>query len=390
MEEIRLTARVLSRTLGPPCSNIITFCVEGHPGITYCAYAVSDGAIIVQQSLQPALAAPSGGAAGTRAASGSGGSSAAAAAAASPASFSSPSPSLGQFAPVLLIDGVALDHGADCFGLVCWGGGPEALLAAATKQHVYFFSLKPFFQGPAAQLPSRVVPSLPLPSTAFALSGLYRTAMPATALDFTQTARGLLLTDSGNNVTMLKLVVKETLMSNQRGQLPTAEAAAAVAQFSVQEAWRVRADATHTLASASLDCYSPCATTAAVAAASSGPHKVTIWWPSQPGSGGRGSDASGGGGAQHGTSPAVGAEIVRHPVRVLSMDWSPPLVGLRSAATGAGGGSGHGSNPGSAHRGANAPASLASATGAAATSAHSQYLAAAPMAPSTAPALMTL
>lgn len=31
------------------------------------------------------------------------------------------------------------------FGRLAWGGGPELLLAATTKQHVYLFSLAPFF-----------------------------------------------------------------------------------------------------------------------------------------------------------------------------------------------------------------------------------------------------
>lgn len=53
----------------------------------------------------------------------------------------------GQFAPVLLLDHLARERGtADCFTRVVWGGGPDLLLAAATKQHVYFFSLNPFFQ----------------------------------------------------------------------------------------------------------------------------------------------------------------------------------------------------------------------------------------------------
>ncbi|EFJ47769.1 hypothetical protein VOLCADRAFT_117790 [Volvox carteri f. nagariensis] len=265
------------------------------------------------------------------------------------AAVAAASPKPGQFAPVLLIDRVVFEHGSDSFERLCWGGGPEALLAAATKQHVYIFSLRPFFQasgGPAAMLPRHITPSLPLPSTAFAVSGVYRTAMPATALNFTQNSRGLLLTDVGNNVMMLKLVPKPGLglyqsSSQQQWQQPqqqqllkkkktqygimtagtaaaTAAAAAAPVRFSVHEAWRVRADAAHTLASASFDCYSPCATTTAVAAASGGPHKVTIWWPSQPSSSGSG----------HLGASAVGAEIIRHPVRVLSLDWSPPLFCL--------------------------------------------------------------
>ncbi|GFR41684.1 hypothetical protein Agub_g2430, partial [Astrephomene gubernaculifera] len=308
MDNSAFTARVLNRTTGPPCSNIVTFCVESHPGVTYCAYAVSDGAIIVQQSLKPAQHHHG---ASKAAATGA----AAAAAAAAPASFSGPAAlagGSGHFAPVLLIAGMTCDHGADCFGRICWGGGPEALLAAATKQHVYLFSLLPFFKGPATQLPRHVTPSLPLPSTACVLSGLYRTTMPALAIDFTQDVRGLLLTDSGNYVTMLQLVPKESLSqpfgygSGGAGSSRSSAASTAAAEqhagaaklplaqrqhpvlFAVHEAWRVRADAAHTLAAASLGCYSPCATTTAAAGASGGnsgsggPQKVTIWWPAKP------------------------------------------------------------------------------------------------------------
>lgn len=130
----------------------------------------------------------------------------------------------------------------------------------------------------------------------------------------TQNARGLLVTDSGNYVTMLRLVPKESvLLPSASGSLSASAVAGTaggsgalwgggwgggaggastgagagagagasqhqVPHFAVHEAWRVRADSAHTLAAASLDCYSPCATTAGGGAhggsSGSGPHKV--------------------------------------------------------------------------------------------------------------------
>ncbi|KAG2488583.1 hypothetical protein HYH03_012902 [Edaphochlamys debaryana] len=419
MEGNLFTARVLSRTTGPPSSNIVTFCVEGLPGVTYCAYAVSDGAIIVQQSLQPAPAHPHPHH-GSHAPRG----------APAPPPPPSTAPTSGQFAPVLLIDRVSLEHGSDCFGRLCWGGGPDALLAASTKSHVYFFSLAPFFQAHAHQLPRHAVPSLPLPSTAFVLSGLYRTTMPALAMDFTQAARGLLLTDAGNNVTMLRLVPKPAGVTGlgrsaaygassslaagagtagwgagAQGTGSGSGAAAGQAQqpvlYAVHEAWRVRADAAHTLAAASQDCYSPCATTtAANPSGGGGPHKVTIWWPAPPdgGGGGGGGGAArrgSGAGASGGDASAVGAEVVRHPVRVLSLEWSPPLAGSRSSAAAPASGSAEAAAPAAPPAsipvgGPPGSAAAAIAASAAAAAASAAALAAPPPAASTAPALMTL
>ncbi len=47
--EASFRAKVLARTTGPPCSNILNFCADGVLDATYCAYAVADGAVIVQQ-----------------------------------------------------------------------------------------------------------------------------------------------------------------------------------------------------------------------------------------------------------------------------------------------------------------------------------------------------
>lgn len=49
MGDAGFRAKVLARTTGPPCSNIVSFCVEGFLDTTYCAYALSDGAVLVQQ-----------------------------------------------------------------------------------------------------------------------------------------------------------------------------------------------------------------------------------------------------------------------------------------------------------------------------------------------------
>ena len=39
----------LSRTYGPPCSNICSFQVEHLPGVSFTAYALGDGTLVVQQ-----------------------------------------------------------------------------------------------------------------------------------------------------------------------------------------------------------------------------------------------------------------------------------------------------------------------------------------------------
>jgi hypothetical protein len=47
MEEARPC--LLSRTTGPPSSNVCTFKVDVVPEVGFCAYALPDGAIVVQQ-----------------------------------------------------------------------------------------------------------------------------------------------------------------------------------------------------------------------------------------------------------------------------------------------------------------------------------------------------
>lgn len=42
--------RVLSRTTGPPCSNICTFQVDALPGWQFCAYAVTGGPVVVHKA----------------------------------------------------------------------------------------------------------------------------------------------------------------------------------------------------------------------------------------------------------------------------------------------------------------------------------------------------
>ncbi len=281
-------------------------------------------------------------------------------------------------------------------------------------------------QGPALELLQAAPPLLPLPSTQYTLSAMYRTAMPALALDFTQSGRGLLITDAGNYVTMLQLVPKDTLAlpaaagggsraaggigasaSSRMADVPARsqlhqqqqqqhyqqQQQGGLVSLAVHEAWRVRADAAHTLAAASIDCYSTCATTAAAAGGGGGPHKVTIWWPSSPGAApGQGPGASG---SQHHVQQelfSVGAEVVRHPVRVLSLEWSPPLAGggarpTREAPSPGGPG---GSAPLAAAAGKAGAAGASAAGPGAGPTPPSSALAAAPPTPSMAPALMTL
>lgn len=129
----------------------------------------------------------------------------------------SPAPGLchGQFAPVLVVDQLSQEGSDDAFDCLSWGGGPAGLLAAATANHLYIFSLRNFLLKQAALYtlmqpqsggpdPS---PTLPLPSNEFHLA--HRSALGHSLLSiaWTHGAHGLLLTDSGHQVLMLKLTV---------------------------------------------------------------------------------------------------------------------------------------------------------------------------------------
>lgn len=52
----------------------------------------------------------------------------------------------GTYVTVLLIDQLPLEVGDESFEMLSWGGGNHFLLAAASQQHIYFFSLQVWAQ----------------------------------------------------------------------------------------------------------------------------------------------------------------------------------------------------------------------------------------------------
>eukprot|EP00798_Chlamydomonas_sp_ICE-L_P019176 gene19176-25786_t len=117
MVDLALSTRVHSHSLGPPSSNVASFQVDVTPGVNFCAYATSDGCIIVQMALH-----------GT--ASGLGPQ--------QPPRVHGPPTACGQFITALVADQLKL---SDTIELIAWGGGPSYLLAACTAQHIHIFSL---------------------------------------------------------------------------------------------------------------------------------------------------------------------------------------------------------------------------------------------------------
>lgn len=271
------------------------------------------------------------------------------AAAASGAAVSSP------YQTVLLLDHQGTLHEDEEIASVVWGGGPRYMLAAAGKQSICFFSLEPFFaarlraaqaaagSGPhssagrahgdgssrsptaaaaaaaaqaaaaAAQTAAMAAASAAaMPSVSFVLLDVYRAPAPLRALQWTQDAAGLLYTDSHGNVVMLQLLDSQAAPPAMQGagqQLGARgfrqAAAAAQQQLPVVELWKVTAGAQHTLIAAGATPCGPCAGTSR-----DSPKRVLIWWPSF-------NAAT--------NSFAVGAEVIRHPVPALSLEWSPVL-----------------------------------------------------------------
>lgn len=146
----------------------------------------------------------------------------------------------------------------------------------------------------------------------------------------------------------------------------------------VREAWSAHSDAAHPLAAAGLGPGTPCATAHSRAAggtnapgsgSTSQQHRVIVWWPKpitkEPGKAGgahAGGMGSGGGEGSGGHKFSIGAEVIRHPVRVVSLQWSPPLgteavPGPAADGPEASGGSGAGSA--AAGAGAASPPGLA-------------------------------
>ncbi|GAX73065.1 hypothetical protein CEUSTIGMA_g518.t1 [Chlamydomonas eustigma] len=314
----------LSRSEGPVVSNVCTFQAESLPGSSFIAYGNSDGALIVSKALKSSNGAE----------------------------WLPTHPNQaehGQFTTSLIIDEL-LEQGVEdeMFELIAWGGGPCHLLAAVTSQHLFIFSLRNYILG-MSQSPSQlnVLTSETsvesprkeenddcprLPSYQYHLVSRTGIRNQVLSLDWTHAGCGLLLTDTAHNVIMMRVVVSGLdSLHVARGGYPDVQA---------EEAWSVCSDTPHVLAAAGLDAMHPCAT-APRSDKSSQQHRVTIWWPQQDTSSQAAAKSAAGSApnssnqtlssAVKGVAPStsschVGAESIRHPVKVLSLQWSPALA----------------------------------------------------------------
>lgn len=130
---------------------------------------------------------------------------------------------VGRYATVALIDARHRANEED-LGLLCWGGGPHSLLAAASTTHIFIYSLSSMCArlagspGPwAAGAEGAGALPLPLPvndaavagagtgagSDATEVVGMHRLSAPILGLQWTQDGSGLLVTDASGNITML-------------------------------------------------------------------------------------------------------------------------------------------------------------------------------------------
>ncbi len=237
--------------------------------------------------------------------------------------------------PALIIDQLLEeeDRGGDegdAFRHVAWGGGPGHLLSAITSRQLYIFSVRNFMLGLEPRAGGGggggshvVTPSLP--SGSYHLVSRSRLPHPVLAVDWTHAGCGLLLTDEAHRVVMTRVTVSGLDSQHvARGGYP---------EFETEEAWSVCSDTPHVLAAAGLDAERPCATAPLSDAKASSQHRVTIWWPQTPAP--KPTEVLG---AKKQDKPVsalpsvnqpashVGAEVIRHPVKVLSIQWSPALA----------------------------------------------------------------
>lgn len=294
------------------------------------------------------------------------------------------SSSTGQYSTVLIINDVAA-HGDEPIQQLVWGGGPYHLLAAASKRSISIFSLLPFMaslksaqeaavlavqqqqqpmQHHTARMQTKVlqqhhaplqtVPELVAqqqqqhvhlhdgssssrkwqrvcyqPSIGYAVLPAYHLSSQPLDMQWTYDAQGLLLADVLGNIIMLQVscLSLRQQRQQQQGGLPADASGLSAAvstpqlqqqQWQLQELWRVRADqAQHLIAAGAW----PTGAAATVSADSA--QRVIVWWPSPD--------------SKNPGAYKVGAEVIRHPVKAVQLQWSPPLP-----RSGAGRSSSHG------------------------------------------------
>ncbi|KAF5837390.1 hypothetical protein DUNSADRAFT_4438 [Dunaliella salina] len=345
--------RTKTRTLGTPLYTH-PFCLSQ---ASYFAQALSDGTIVLQEALPDGADVPP-----------------------RLASTSAPVNTPGQCVPVLLIPPGAAGAGthvpaetdadAEPFHLLSWGGGDTSgpgqacLLAAATQRTLCIFSLERFFayeascytqacrRSSAAAVVDSVPPSpgspdnaparspaptsesaataacadhttgsssceqshllVPPPSSSWDLVACIPLSHPLLAMSWTQEGGGLMLSDTDRNVTMLTVQVEA---SQDRSTPPEA---------TISRAWSAQTDAPQPLLAAGLHPGAPAAS--AHTRGGNGvlvSHRVLIWWPKLDATDEPQQQQQRQGSKD--CTHSIGAEIIRHPVQVMAMQWSPLL-----------------------------------------------------------------
>lgn len=198
-------------------------------------------------------------------------------------------------------------HHDDRITRLCWGGGDRHVLAAASQQNICILSLTPFVQ---QVLPQQLAACSPgtycMPSTQYQLIDVYRAQAPLLSIQWTHDAQGLFYTDSHGNIVMLQ----HCGTTQPAGSSTTNSSKAAVGDprtktWPVKELWKVHADMQHGLIAAGACASGPCAT-----AGTANAQRVIIWWPTYN---------------PKTQEYSVGAEVIRHPVKLVHMEWSPSL-----------------------------------------------------------------
>jgi hypothetical protein len=196
---------------------------------------------------------------------------------------------------------------------LAWGGGARMLLSAASRRCILVFSLLPYFSKLLRGDPARHLLQPVLPSVDYAFVDLHRLSGDLLAADWTHDGQGLLYSDQNGMVSMLTVASPAGLWRpEQQGedapQLPPpspGEQEAELQQLSVQELWKAHAEGRHDVVAAGPSPLSPSAS-----ASLENAQRLLVWWPLlHPRTG----------------KVTIGAEVIRHPVRLQHMEWGPAL-----------------------------------------------------------------
>lgn len=167
--------------------------------------------------------------------------------------------STGRYATVALVD-ARVDSADEDLTQLCWGGGPHALLAAASSGRVHIFSLAVMLArlesarrrpsigsaSGAAAAALQAPPAVASGDGAAVLVGTHRLPAVLSGLAWTQDGGGLLVADAAGNVSMLAVACAAASSaggsSGGHGE-PPASPSAAASSSAIGHLWTARSDA---------------------------------------------------------------------------------------------------------------------------------------------------